>query len=150
MNPRAATMDVATGVPAAGVRRLGRSVLAVFLGLASTAALSHLADEAMRRLGVFPPGGQAYFGVWPFVAAVTYRSLFAVLGFAIAARLAPRRPLLHVGIVGGIGAAGGALGVVAAATTNLGPLWYPVAVLAMTLPCAWLGGVVLGARHHER
>jgi hypothetical protein len=145
MNAGAAAMNVAAGRPAGGVRRLARSVLAVFLGLVSTAGLSYLADDLLHVLGVFPPWGQAYFGVWPYVAAVAYRSLFATLGFAITARLAPRRPLLHVGILAGIGAAAGVLGVVATATANLGPMWYPVAILATTLPCAWLGGVVFGA-----
>jgi hypothetical protein len=54
--------------------------------------------------------------------------------------------LLHVGILAGIAAAAGVLGVVAAATAKMGPVWYPVALLATILPCAWLGGVLLGRR----
>ena len=32
------------------------------------------------------------------------------------------------------------LGVVAAMTTELGPLWYPIVLLVTSVPCVWLGG----------
>jgi hypothetical protein len=146
MRARAAAMNVVTAAPTEGMRRLARSVLAVAVGFVSTAALSFVADDVLHRVGVFPPWGQSYFGVWPYVAAVTYRSVFATLGFAITAHLAPRRPLLHVGVLAGIAAAAGVLGVVAAATAKMGPVWYPGALLGTILPCAWLGGVLLGGR----
>jgi hypothetical protein len=146
MKARATAMKAPTAAPTEGMRRFGRSVLAVAAGFLTTAALALVADDVLHRIGVFPPWGQSYFGFWPYVAAVTYRSVFATLGFAITAHLAPRRPLLHVGILAGIAAAAGVLGVVAAATAKMGPVWYPVALLATILPCAWLGGVLLGRR----
>jgi hypothetical protein len=146
MSARAAVMNVVTAAPAESMQRLGRSVLAVVLGFLTTGALSFVVDDVLHRVGVFPPWGESYFGFWPYAAAVMYRSVFATLGFAITARLAPRRPLLHVGILAGTAATAGLLGVVAAATAKMGPVWYPVALLATIPPCAWLGGALLGGR----
>ena len=31
---------------------------------------------------------------------------------------------------------------IAGTAENLGPLWYPIALVLTMLPCAWLGGVL--------
>jgi hypothetical protein len=68
--------------------------------------------------------------------------VYSVIGSYLIARLAPDRPMRHA-------LAGGVVGIVlclvgAIATWNrepsLGPHWYPLALIATALPCAWLGG----------
>jgi hypothetical protein len=125
-----------------GVRG-GRSVLAVVAGLLTTALLSLIIDEILHRARVFPPWGQPYFGTRPYVLAVTYRSIFNVVGFLITARLAPRHPSRHVVVLAAIGFAVGLLSVIPAVTAKLGPVWYPVALALMTVPCASMAVAIL-------
>ena len=76
-----------------------------------------------------------------FLLAIAYRAAFGVVAGWIAARLAPVAPMRHALTLGGLGLALSALG--ALATWNepgLGPRWYSVAIAALALPSAWLGG----------
>jgi len=41
---------------------------------------------------------------------------------------------------GALGVLLSAAGLAAALTTDLGPVWYPAALLLITMPCALLGG----------
>lgn len=125
---------------------LGRSVAAVFAGLVAIFVLSMGTDAILHATGVFPPVGQAMSDGF-FALATAYRVLFAVVGCYLAARLAPDRPLRHALILGAIGVVLSSAG--AAATWNrgpeFGPHWYPLTLIASSLPCAWVGGK-LGAR----
>ncbi len=137
-------------VPSRGVagidRRRARSVLAVFAGLLTTALLSLIVDDLFHRAGVFPPWGQSYFGTGPYVLAVTYRSIFDVVGFLVAARLAPRHPSRHVVVLAAIGFTVGLLSIIPAVTAKLGPVWYPVALALMTFPCVSVALAIVRAR----
>jgi ABC-type xylose transport system permease subunit len=42
------------------------------------------------------------------------------------------------------------VGAIAAINMDLGPAWYPIALVVTALPCAWLGGVLHRARQPER
>lgn len=122
--------------------RIGRSVLAVLAGLLLNAVLSTAMDVALSLLGVFPPlseYGQANsFSNSMLAVALVYRTLFGVLGCYVTARLAPRRPMLHALILGSVGFA---IGVVGAITMwNASSAWYAIALIAVALPAAWLGG----------
>ena len=91
---------------------------------------------------LFPPIDQVTYEAPRFVAATTYRVIYAILGFYLIARLAPSRPWRHVWVAAAIGFVASLAGVVATLTHDMGPLWYPVALAVTTLPCAWLGGVL--------
>jgi len=74
--------------------------------------------------------------------ATFYRIVYGVMASYIIARLAPDRPMMHA-LVGGL------LGLVvsiagAAATWNKGPAfgphWYPLALIVLAMPQAWVGG----------
>jgi hypothetical protein len=70
----------------------------------------------------------------------------AIAGSYVTARLAPDRPRLHA-LAGG--AVGLALSIVGAVLTwnrgpDFGPHWYPLALVATALPCAWVGGMLRG------
>jgi hypothetical protein len=127
-----------------------RSVLAVMAGIFTVVALSVGTDQIMHDLGVFPPKEEPMRDTADNVLALTYRSIYAVLGSYIAARLAPSAPVRHALILGGIGMVPGILGILAATQMDLGPIWYPVALVVTTLPCAWLGGMLYSVAAPEK
>jgi multisubunit Na+/H+ antiporter MnhB subunit len=122
-------------------RRFWRSVGAVVAGLLAIVVLSTATDAVMHATGVFPPAGQPMSdALW--LLATAYRIVYGVAGCYIAARLAPDRPMQHALVLGVVGLVLSIAG--AAATWNrgpgFGPKWYPLAVIAIALPCAWAGG----------
>ena len=122
-------------------RRIGRSVGALFAGFVVVVILSIGADIALRAAGIFPPLGQIMSDALLGVATV-YRSVFAVVGSYVTARLAPDRPMQHALIGGAIGLG---LSIVGAAmawnkVATMGPHWYPLALVVTAMPCAWIGG----------
>lgn len=130
----------------AGVRLRLQSVVALLAGFAAVVVLSLAADTVFHMLGVYPAGGQAMNEVGDNVLALAYRCVFGTLGSYIAARLAPARPMGHALILGLIGTALATLGVVATWNLNLGPHWYPIALVVTALPCAWIGGALYRPR----
>ena len=122
-------------------RSLGRSVGALFAGFVVVVILSISTDIALRGAGIFPPLGQVMSDALLGLATI-YRSVFAVVGSYVTARLAPDRPMQHA-LVGGVIGLG--LSIVGAAlawnkVATMGPHWYPLALVATALPCAWIGG----------
>jgi drug/metabolite transporter (DMT)-like permease len=126
-------------------RRTLRSVGAVFVGFLAIVIITTATDMAMHATGVFPPMGEP-MGDGLFLLATAYRIVYGVVGCYIAARLAPDRPMPHALALGVVGVVVSALG--AAATWNRGPAfgphWYPLALIAISMPCAWLGGKLHG------
>ena len=95
----------------------------------------------MHASGIFPPWFQPMAGpLW--VLALVYRSVYALLGCYITARLAPNAPLKHAMILGVVGVILSTLGVASTwnAGPEYGPHWYGLALIASSLPCAWIGG----------
>jgi len=130
-----ASMPVSEPTP----RRLGRSILAVFVGTVVVVAFSLGTDELLRLAKIFPPV-QVRMSDKLFALATAYRLVYGVLGSFITARLAPYRPMLHSIIGGAIGTAVGFLGVIVnAAHPEMGPLWYSTALAVTAIPCAWIG-----------
>ena len=78
--------------------------------------------------------------------ALSYRIVYGVVGGYIAARLAPRNPIRHALVLGVVGLVVSTAGAIATIPMNLGPIWYPLALLLTALPCAWLGGVLYRRR----
>ena len=128
-------------------RRLGRSVAAVLLGFVAVAALSVVTDQVFHVLEVYPPWGQPMWDVGDNLLALAYRSIYAVLGGYIAARFAPRNPMRHVLALGVLGFLGALAGAIATIPLELGPDWYPVALVLTALPLVWLGGVLHRRSH---
>lgn len=134
-------------------RQVGRSIVAVLAGLVAGMVLSLATDVLLHLARVFPPWGASMDGYdGALLLATIYRTVYGILSSYIAARLAPNRPMLHAMVLGILGFVVSLLG--AAATWNKGPAfgphWYPVALVVLALPTAWLGGklrlVQLGKR----
>lgn len=132
-------------------RRPGRSLLAIIAGLAAGAVLSVGSDLVLHAAGVFPPWGQAMSDAL-FALAAAYRIAYTVLGSAIAARLAPDRPMGHALVLGLLGVLANGAGAILTwgKGPEFGPHWYPLLLVATALPCAWAGGKLAGSRATER
>jgi len=124
-------------------RRIGRSIVAVLAGILVGVVLSLGTDVVLHSIGVFPPWGQSMVGFeGALLLATAYRTVYGVAGSYITARLAPDRPMPHALVLGALGLAVSILG--AAVTWNKGPAfgphWYPLALVVLALPTAWVGG----------
>jgi hypothetical protein len=122
-------------------RRILRSIGAVFAGFLVVVVLSLGTDLVLHATRVFPPWGQRMSDAL-FLLATAYRILYTVAGSYVTARLAPRQPMKHA-LAGGV--VGLALSIVGAVATwdrgpEFGPHWYPLALIATAMPCAWAGG----------
>ena len=122
-------------------KRIGRSIWALFAGLLVVVVLSTAMDALMHATGIFPPMGEPMSDS-RFLLATAYRVVFAILGCYLTARLAPAQPMKHALIGGTIGLVLATLGAVATwnAGPAFGPHWYPLALVATAIPCAWVGG----------
>ncbi|HXY52836.1 MAG TPA: hypothetical protein VEI01_25545 [Terriglobales bacterium] len=78
----------------------------------------------------------------PLLLATLYRTLYGVAGSYMAARLAPNRPMRHALVLGVFGLVVSTAGAVATwnRQPSLGPHWYPVALIVLAIPTAWVGG----------
>lgn len=125
--------------------KTGQSVAALAIGFVANIALSLGTDIGLHAMGIMPaldhPGSNAQL-----LGATTYRALYAVFSSYLVARLAPCRPLEHALIGGAIGMFLATAGAAATWTRGLGPHWYPVALILLALPTAWVGGKLRAAQ----
>jgi hypothetical protein len=134
-------------------RRIGRSIGAVLAGMITGIVLTLGTDSVLHAARVFPPWGASMVGYdGALLVATIYRTIYGVAGSYIAAWLAPHRPMLHAMVLGILGFAVCILGAVA--TWNggpaFGPHWYPVALVVLALPTAWVGGKLRLMQLHGR
>ena len=123
------------------LRRGLRRIRAVLAGLLAIIILSIGTDMALRAAGIFPQIGQPMVDAL-FLLATAYRTVYGVAGSYIAARLAPDRPMRHALALGVVGLALSIAGAVV--MWGVGPAWYPLALIALAMPCAWAGGRLRG------
>ena len=127
-------------------RQTGRSIGAVLAGLLAVVILSIGTDLVLHAAGIFPRIGEPMSNAL-FLLATAYRTVYSVAGSYLAARLAPDRPMKHALILGGIGLILSTAGAIA--TWNRGPAfgphWYPLALIVLAMPSAWVGGRLYGS-----
>jgi hypothetical protein len=121
-------------------RRLGRSILAIFAGFIVVVVLSLGTDLALHAAGLYPDLGKPMAGPLLVIATI-YRSVYGIIGSYITSRFAPYRPMQHALLGGAIGLLLGIAGAVATWNhlPSFGPHWYPVALIILAMPNAWLG-----------
>jgi len=118
-----------------------RSVGAVLAGLILIFVLSIATDEVLHATGVMPRGALPMRGAEGLILGVlVYRLIYSIAGCYLAARLAPPRPMRHALVLGAIGLLFSIMGALANAQMQLGPAWYPWALVVLSLPSAWIGG----------
>jgi len=121
-----------------------KSIGAVFAGLIFIFVTHIGTDAVMHTIGVFPPAGQPMYNTGQLLIASIYRGIYSVIGCYLAARLAPKNPMRHALTLGGIGVLLSTAGAIA--LWNYGPAWYPLSLIALSLPYAWLGGKLFDRR----
>lgn len=124
-------------------RQIGRSIIAVLVGMVVGIVLTIATDIVLHEIAVFPPWGASMVGYdWALGLATAYRTVYGIAASYLIARLAPNRPMQHA-LVGGL--VGLAVSIVGAALTwnkgpAFGPHWYPIALIVLAMPQAWAGG----------
>ena len=130
-------MSEQISVSATPSRRIGRSVLAILVGFVAVVVLSLGTDAVLHALKIY---GEHMTDAL-FFAATVYRTIYGVIGSYITARVAPYKPMAHA-LTGGI--IGFGLSILGAVMSwrhpEMGPHWYPVALVITALPGAWIGG----------
>jgi FtsH-binding integral membrane protein len=121
---------------------LARSIGAVFVGMVAVFVLSLGTDAALRAVHFFPPYAQRMSDPLFGVAAI-YRVIYGILGGYITATLAPNRRMQHAMFYGLVGFGLSLIGFIATRNMpELGPRWYPLALVITSIPCAWVGGLL--------
>lgn len=119
-------------------RQLGRSILALLVGIAVGIALSVGTDWSLVKTGFAPAQGGRWTGQLLLLAA-TYRSIYGILSGYIIARLAPNRPMGHALLAGALGTVVSAAGAAATWNSTAGQHWYAISLVITALPMAWIG-----------
>lgn len=122
-----------------GNRRIGRSIAALLAGFAVAIVLSIGTDMGLQAAGLFPALGQPMPNKLLLLATV-YRTLYGVISGYVIARLAPHHPMQHAMIGGLVGLVVSIIGAAATWNRGFGPHWYPLVLIALALPPAWIGG----------
>ena len=122
-------------------RSTGRSVGAIIAGLVVGLVLTLGTDAILHVVGFFPPYDQVASNA-SLAVATLYRFVYSVLGSYVGARLAPNRPMGHAMFLGLLNLAASLIGAVVTWNRGgqFGPLWYPVSLVVLALPAAWIGG----------
>src|ERR1700716_2457269 len=127
-----------------------RSIVAIVVGFLAVVVLSLGTDQVLHVLEVYPPWGEPMYEPGLNLLALAYRTVYAVVGSYIAARFAPHAPMRHALALGVVGLVLSSAGAITTSGMDLGPSWYPIALVLTALPCAWLGGALHRARQAER
>lgn len=115
-----------------------KSIGAVIAGFAVLAILSMITDSVLQKNGIMKTEPFDENPVWLIAIIVAYRTIFNTIGCYLAARLAPGKPMKHAIVLGIIGVVLTIVGLIA--MWDIPPRWYPISLIILTLPAAWLGG----------
>lgn len=117
------------------LKSIGACVVGIFVGV----VLSIGTDKILEGAGILPHG-HIWVSAQLIIFVLFYRTVYNMIGSYTVARLAPDRPMRHVIIVGILGTLASVIGAITTRNMNLGPLWYPWTLAALTLPSSWLAG----------
>jgi hypothetical protein len=117
-----------------------RHLVPVLVGGVVTLLLTFVTDNTLTAHEVLPAAPSIASSRPTLLLMVAYRALFAVLGCHLAARLAPAgEPRMRYAV--GLGFVLMALNIGAAVSLRgQVPVWYSLTGIALTIPCAIVGG----------
>jgi MFS-type transporter involved in bile tolerance (Atg22 family) len=115
----------------------------IFIGITHTAI-----DAILESAGVLPKG-HLNVGTGLILFVILYRAMFSLLGCYLTAKLAPKDPMKHSLILGGIGTVLSAVGAIVTLNMNVAPAWYGWSLVVIALPIAWLAGKMYLARNQN-
>ena len=116
-----------------------KAIGAILAGMIFIVATHAGTDFVLESLGIFSQPSEGFHTTWMVVTATIYRSIYTVAGGYLTATLAPSPKMRYVVILGIIGVVAGTLGAIATIPMNIAPIWYPIALVVLALPCVWLG-----------
>jgi len=122
-----------------------KSIGAVIAGIAALVILSMITDSILEKTGIMKTDSFDENPVWLIAIIILYRTVFNTLGCYLTARLAPSKPMKHAIILGIIGFVLTIVGAIA--MWHLPPHWYPISLIVLTLPAAWLGGKLADTKY---
>lgn len=122
-----------------------RSVGAVAAGVLFIIVVTTLVDVVLHAAGVYAMNQPLSNGL--AALATSYRIVISVAGGWLTARLAPQSPMKHALILGIVGTILGLVGVVVTWKQDLGPKWYPIALMLLAVPQCWAGGKLYERRN---
>lgn len=117
----------------------GRSIWAIVAGFLVVVVLTIGTDLVLHAAHVYT-GPQ--LNDRQSALAIAYRTVFAIVGSYITARLAPTKPMKHALIGAAVGTVIATGGAVLTWNKDLGPHWYPVALVLTAFPTAWIGAKI--------
>jgi hypothetical protein len=115
-----------------------RSVVSVAAGFFTVMVLGAAADVVLAQVSpnAFDAQGHAHAESTLFIK-LAYETLFALLAGYITARIAVRKPFVHVLVMATVVLVGRAF--IAIATWDVLPLWFSLGVLVLIIPAALVG-----------
>lgn len=120
-----------------------KSIWAVLAGLIFVFGITTATDQILEKTG-FMALPFASNPLWLMILVTVYRQVYVAVGAYITAWLAPQRPMLHAMILAGIGFVLGTLGAVVMWAEP--PHWYPIALVILGVPSAWIGAKMFLSR----
>ncbi len=115
-----------------------KSIGAVIAGFVALAILSTIMDSVLQKTGIMKTEPFDENPVWLIAIIILYRTIFNTFGCYLTARIAPNKPMKHAIILGIICFVLTIVGLIV--MWDIPPRWYPISLIVLTLPAAWLGG----------
>ena len=119
--------------------KIGRSILALLAGFIVNVVLALGTDFALQAAHILPAIGREPMNDPQSALAAAYRTLYAVIGSYVVARLAPYRPMEHALAGAAIGMLIAVAGAIVTWNKDLGPHWYALSLIFLALPTGWAG-----------
>lgn len=116
-----------------------KGILAILAGFVFIGITHNGTDVILERLGIFTPPSVRFDTTWMVITALIYRNVFMVIAGFFVATIAPEPKMRYVIILGIIGTLLGCGGIYANYKYDMGPMWYPVALVLIGFPCLYLG-----------
>lgn len=118
------------------------SAWAVLAGVLVAIVVTTIVDVGLHAAGVYPPLGEPISHAQALLAT-SYRVVIGIAAAWLTAWMAPRNPMKHAMILGGLGMVVALAGVVLTWNQDLGPRWYPIALVVLAPPQSWAGATLL-------
>ncbi len=117
-----------------------KSVGAIFAGFLIAVLPTLFTDLLLEKAGIMNTKPFDANPVWMIVIVIIYRGIYNTTGSYFTAKFAPGRPLRLAMIGGFIGLAISIIGTIV--MWDVPPHWYPITLILLALPSAWIGGTL--------
>jgi len=114
-----------------------KSIGAVAAGFAALVILSTITDSVLEKTGIMKTQPFVENPVWLVAVVILYRTIFNTFGCYLTARIAPNKPTQHAIVLGIICVGLTVVGLIV--MWDVPPRWYPISLIILTPPAAWLG-----------